>query len=162
MTVEDDILALMQLKGPVLPADVAKQIKTNILLASAYLSEIASRKKLKISSLKVGGSPVYFLQGQEEKLEKFASNLNEKDLRAYDMLKQKRVLRDSHMTPLMRVALRSIKDFAVPINVTFGNSQELFWKWHSTPDDEVKILIHQEIDGVEPPKPAIEKPVLKP
>ncbi|HLC75030.1 MAG TPA: hypothetical protein VJH88_04205 [Candidatus Nanoarchaeia archaeon] len=147
MTVEDDILALMQLKGPVLPADVAKQIKTNILLASAYLSEIASRKKLKISSLKVGGSPVYFLQGQEEKLEKFASNLNEKDLRAYDMLKQKRVLRDSHMTPLMRVALRSIKDFAVPINVTFGNSQELFWKWITTTETEVNKLIHEELEG---------------
>src|SRR3989344_3284935 len=162
MTVEDDILALMQLKGPVLPADVAKQIKTNILLASAYLSELASRKKLKISSLKVGGSPVYFLVGQEEKLERFASNLNDKDLRAYEMLKQKVVLRDSHMTPLVRVALRSIKDFAMPINVTFGNTQELFWKWHSSTESDVKQLIQRELeDGEEVEAPVAEVPKKK-
>ena len=150
MSVEEDIISLMQARGPLLPVDVAKHIKTNIIVASAYLSELASRKKVKISSLKVGGSPVYSLQGQEDKLEKFAQNLNEKDLRAYDLLKQNRVLRDSYMTPLMRVALRSIKDFSVPINVTFGDTQELFWKWYNVPDDEIKLIIQREIEGEKP------------
>ena len=150
MSVDEDIVVFMQARGPVLPADVAKHIKTNIIVASAYLSELASRKKVKISSLKVGGSPIYSLPGQEDKIEKFAENLNEKDLRAYELLKQKRVLRDSYMTPLMRVALRSIKDFSVPINVTFGDVQELFWKWHNVPDDEVKLIIQREIEGEKP------------
>jgi hypothetical protein len=145
MAIEEDIMSIVRARGPVLPADVAKGIKTNILIASAYLSELSSRKKVKMSSLKVGGSPVYFIQGQEAKLDNFTANLNEKDLRAYEMLKEKRVLRDAHMTPLMRVALRSIKDFAVPLTVTFGENQELFWKWHLARDDEITQLVRDEL-----------------
>lgn len=159
MSTDEDIVAFMETRGPVLPADVARHIKTDILIASAYLSELASRRKVKISSLKVGGSPIYSLPGQEDKLEKFAQNLNEKDLRAYDLLKQKKVIRDSHMTPLMRVALRSIKDFSVPITVTFGDSQELFWKWHNISDAEVKSLIQREIEG-EKPETVVPAPVV--
>ena len=145
MAVEDDILAFIKQNGPILPVDVARHIKTNIIFASAYLSELSSRGKVRISSLKVGGSPVYYIAEQHDKLDKFASNLNEKDLRAYELLKQKRVLRDTHMTPLMRVALRSIKDFAAPVTVTFENKQELFWKWYNSTDEEVKKVVQEEL-----------------
>jgi len=149
MAVDDDILEFMKQHGPLLPADIGRHIKTNIIFASAYLSELSSRGKVKISALKVGGSPVYYLPEHHDRLDKFASNLNEKDLRAYDLLKQKQVLRDTHMTPLVRVALRSIKDFASPVTVTFENKQELFWKWHNASDDDVKKIVQQEL-GIQP------------
>jgi hypothetical protein len=151
MAVDEDILSLMRMRGPLLPADVAKHVKTNILIGSAYLSELASRKKIKISSLKVGGSPLYFLQGQEEKLEEFASNLNEKELRAFEILKEQKVLRDTHLTPLMRVALQNIKDFAVPLTVTFDNKKENFWKWHLTSESEFETVVRKELGMEEKP-----------
>jgi hypothetical protein len=151
MAVDEDILSLMRMRGPLLPADVAKHVKTNILIGSAYLSELASRKKIKISSLKVGGSPLYFLQGQEDKLEEFASNLNEKELRAFEILKEQKVLRDTHLTPLMRVALQNIKDFAVPLTVTFDNKKENFWKWHLTSESEFETVVRKELGMEEKP-----------
>ena len=61
------ILEIISRKGPVIPVQVSKEINDNVLMASARLSELLSSKKVKISSLKVGGSPLYYLPGQEEK-----------------------------------------------------------------------------------------------
>ena len=62
---QDKILNFLKVTGPTLPAKVAKNINTNILLASAHLSDLSSQGKVKISKLKIGGSPLYFLPGQE-------------------------------------------------------------------------------------------------
>ncbi len=77
------------------------------------LSELSSKKSLKISALKVGGSPLYYVPGHEEKLLQFIQNLNEKDRRTLELLKDSQVLRDAEQDPLTRVSLRQIKDFAV-------------------------------------------------
>ncbi len=151
MADDEKILAIMRATGPVLPVDIAKGLKTNILLASAYLSELVARKKIKITKVKIGGSPLYYMSGQEAKLEHFADNLNEKELRAYEVLKEKKVLRDEQLTPLMRVALRQINDFAAPLNVTFEGKQELFWKWYMLNDEEVTPIIRKEL-GIEEKK----------
>ena len=37
--------------------------------------------------------------------------------RAFDLLSEQKILKDTEQTPLMRVTLREIKDFAVPIYV---------------------------------------------
>src|SRR3989338_1626763 len=113
----DDVISLVKSKGPILPSHVAKAINTNIIMASAYLSELVASKIINISNTKVGGSPLYYAPGQEAQLLKFADNLNEKERRALELLKSSSVLRDSSLTPLMRVALREIKDFAFPLQV---------------------------------------------
>ena len=73
----DKILAFIAQKD-VLPVQIGKEISMNILMSSAHLAELTDNKKLKISTLKIGGSPMYYLPGQEAMLEKFAVNLNEK------------------------------------------------------------------------------------
>jgi hypothetical protein len=146
MGAEDNILLLMQQQGPLLPADAAKAIHTNILIASAHLSELASRKKVKISGLKVGGSPLYYLPGQESQLQEFSSNLEEKDAKMFETLRDKRIIRDVTADPLTRVSLRSIKDFAIPLTVTSSKGQEIFWKWYLTSDEEASELIRLELE----------------
>jgi len=153
MSAEEKILQLINSNGPVLPVQVAKTIGSNILMASAHLSELVSRKKLRVSRIKVGGSPLYYLLGQESKLENFSDNLNEKEKEAFDLLKQKKVVKDISIEPAHRVALRQLKDFAFPLDVTYNNTKELFWKWHSTTPEETNNLIRQLIT---PPKPKIE------
>ena len=61
--ITEKILAFMRGKGPILPVEIAKHINTNILMASARLSEIKSNGKIKISHVKVCGSPLYYLPG---------------------------------------------------------------------------------------------------
>src|SRR3989344_7962979 len=115
MDVREKIIAFIKIRGPVLPVQVSKEIKLDILMSSAYLSELVSNKKLKISYLKIGGSPLYYAQGQEAKLQNFTSNLHEKEKRIYELLSQKKILRDNELEPLSRATIRQIKDFAVPL-----------------------------------------------
>lgn len=142
MDVQDNIVEFIRGNGPLLPSKVAKHIGTDIIIASAHLSDLASRNKVKISKLKVGSSPLYYLPGQEAELYNFAaSNLNSKDYKVLEKLKENRILIESDLDLLSRVALRSLKDFAVPLQVRTRDRSELFWKWYLLSDDETNVLI---------------------
>lgn len=143
----DKILQAIRNKGPVLPVHISKEIGTNILFASAMLSELVARKELKISNLKIGGSPLYYIPGQEQMLENFIDKLNDKDKAVYSLIKEKKLLRDSEESPINRVALMSIKDFAIPLEVTHNNKKEIFWKWYSLDNKEAEIYIKNILNG---------------
>ncbi len=144
---QDKILAFLHETGPTLPSKVAKNIQTDILFASAFLSDLASQGKVKISYLKVGGSPLYYLAGQESQLFNFArSNLNPKDYLVLEKLKAAKALREKDLDLLSKVALRSLKDFALPLHVTIDGVKELFWKWHLLSDEETNQTIRSIID----------------
>ena len=49
MDVREKILLFISKNGPILPVKIAKELSTNILMASAHLSELTAHKKLKIS-----------------------------------------------------------------------------------------------------------------
>lgn len=148
MVEQEKILAIIRVRGPVLPAHVAKLIGTNILMASAHLSELVDSKKLFLSNTKIGGSPVYYVGGQEARLQELYKYLNEKDQRAFNLLKEKKVLMDSELEPLVRVALRTIKDFAVPLQVTHNGNKLLFWKWYLLKNDEAEGLIRLQLEAL--------------
>ena len=155
MTANEKILSIVQAKGPILPVHVSKEVNDSLLLTSARLSELLSNKKLKISSIKVGGSPLYYVDGQEVKLQEYADNLGSKEKEAYNLLKEKKVLRDSALEPAIRVALRIIKDFSIPLNVNYDNKTEIFWKWYLAQNNEVQEIINEALSKKEtiPQKP---------
>lgn len=146
------ILDIIRMRGPSSPTQISKALQIDSIMASAMLSELVSEKTVKISSLKMGSSPLYYLRGQEAKLEQFVNHLNEKDRRTVALLKQKKILKDSEQEPLIRVSLRSIRDFALPLQVSHGGKTELFWKWQSLPPEETETLIKGQL-GIKPGKP---------
>ncbi|MBI4983615.1 hypothetical protein HZC32_03150 [Candidatus Woesearchaeota archaeon] len=153
---QDRILQFLVINGPSLPTKVAKVIHSEILIASAHLSDLSAQGKVKISSLKVGGSPLYYLAGQEEKLYDFAqNNLNPQDFRVLNLLKEKKVLRERELDLLSKVALRELKDFAFPLHVTSRNKTEMFWKWHLLPDEETNQMIKVLLVAERQPLPSI-------
>ena len=52
MDKKEQIMAFIKKQGPSLPTQVAKEIESDILMASAYLSELVEYKKILLSSLK--------------------------------------------------------------------------------------------------------------
>lgn len=139
---QEKILGFLRANGPALPSKLAKYMGMDILLASAMLSDLSSQGKVKISFLKIGGSPLYYLPGQEEQLYHFAAgNLNPKDLVILNTLKEQKVIRESDSDLLTKVSLRSLKDFAVPLKVTAQGQTELFWKWRLLPEREAKDIL---------------------
>lgn len=123
--IHEKIIKILETKGPSLPIQIAKEIGISSLFISAFLSELSNEKRIKISHLKVGGSPLYFLEGQEEKLEKFHKYLHPREAEAFLLLKKNQVLKDSEQEPAIRVALRSIRDFSIG----FKKQDEIYWRY---------------------------------
>jgi len=139
----DKVLQFVKQNGPLLPAQLAKELNQNIIIAGALLSGLADAGKIKISNTKIGGSPVYYTEEQRHKLQDLYKYLNEKDKRAYDLIKQKGVLRDNVLTPLLRVSLRNIKDFARPVEVGTSKGKEIFWRWYMVPMSQAEPKIKE-------------------
>ena len=121
----ETIVGLVKQKGPCLPTDVYKELNTSPMFASAMLGEMVSRGILKVTHLKRGSSPYYYLEEEKSRLQEVAHFLNQKDYETYKLLKEKKVLRDTHQVPLVRVSLRTIKDYAEPVSFNFQGQPEL-------------------------------------
>ena len=138
---KEKIMQVLKIRGPLLPIDIAKALNTNSIMAGALLSELVSNKRVKISHLKVGGSPLYYVEGQEHKLQNYPSSLKGPEKDAFKLLKERKLLKDSELQPAIRVALRNIKDFAKPIEITMNSHKELFWKWYLTKNEDLQALL---------------------
>ena len=136
------IISHLQKNGPSLLVQLSKVIEKDTILTGALLSDLAKSKKIKVSFLKYGTSPYYYLPGQETMLERLLyPTLKEKEKEVFDMLKRKQILKDSLLEPAQRVIVRMLKDFAVPVQVKKDDTEILFWKWHSLSDEEAKEKI---------------------
>ena len=145
----EEVLGFVKYNGPVLPVQIAKHVNTNILFASAILSELVSRKMLKISHASIGGSPLYFLPGQEDRMdERLSKSLSGREKEAYNLLKNKRVLWEKGLEPWQRVAVKGLNDFAVSIQVKEGENLETFWKHHLVTDEEAKLVVAETMNEV--------------
>ncbi|MBS3163358.1 hypothetical protein J4427_01585 [Candidatus Woesearchaeota archaeon] len=159
------VLEHVQRNGPCLPVQISKIIEREIYVSSAVLSELVSSKRVLVSAAKFGGSPVYYVPGQEYKLQTMLyPHLKDKEKEAFDLIKRNLVLRDRSQEPAIRVALRNLRDFAVQIEVKEANQSDLYWKWYILPDEEAKSRIIKMMSSFpksqEAPKPEI-KPEIK-
>ena len=156
------IIKTIRMKGPVLPVDIAKVIGKDLIITAAHLSEMVRRGLIKSTYARIGGSILYYLPGQEQKLESIIiENLNQKDKETLLLLKEKKVLRDDELTPLQRVSIRNLKDFAKPLSVNTENKQILFWRWHLFPTEQAKETIRKILSPKPEPEQKIKKPRLK-
>ena len=135
----EKIINVLKEKGPGLPINIAKSLGMSSLFISAFLSELFNEKRVKMSHLKVGGSSLYYLEGQEEKLEPFYKFLHPKEAEAFLLLKKSQLLKDSEQDPAIRVALRSIRDFSVGFKI----NEEIYWKYILLPDSDIESLLKQ-------------------
>jgi len=133
----EKIISFIKIRGPCLPVHISQHLKIDSLLASAMLAELLSDKRLKLSNLRVGNSPLYYLVGQEFQIENFYQYLPNKEKEAFEILKDKSVLKDADQLPAIRVALRSIKDFAFP----FQHNNELYWRFIKVNEGNASELI---------------------
>lgn len=144
----EKILSFIKLKGPSLPVQIARAISVTPLFAGAFLSELYGDRKIKISNMRVGSSPLYYLEGQEAMLGNFVEHLNAREREAFFYLKDRGILEDDALTPIIRVALRAIVDFAVPIKIKLKDSIKLFWRYFLLPESEAM----NKIDGIVNPE----------
>ncbi|MBD3209397.1 hypothetical protein GF367_03175 [Candidatus Woesearchaeota archaeon] len=152
MLTRDAILAVLQQKGPCLPIHIKQAIgQGDTFTIGAFLTELREVGKIKVSNTKRDGSPFYYVPEHAPRLVQFLDDLGEKDRRTAHLLKEKKLLQDDKQEPLIRVSLRQIKDFAVPVNVKLKDKDILFWKWYLVPNDEAEALVKRALHIEERP-----------
>lgn len=134
---KERILQHIRNKGPSLPVHVARAVNLSQLFASAFLSELYREGKIKISNIRVGSSPLYYIEGQEQLLENFIEHLNQKEREAFTLIKENKFLFDDELQPAIRVAIRSLKDFALPIKRDFNGEARTIWKYFLAHESEI-------------------------
>src|SRR3989338_11381770 len=102
---KERIIEVIKKNGPELPVRVASAIGNNNIFTAAFMSELVGEQKLKLSNMRVGGSPLYYISGQEEQLQKYTEYLNHKEKEAFHLLKKEAILEDSEQEPAIREAL---------------------------------------------------------
>ena len=132
--IKQKILYFIKMNGPSLPVRISREIKSDTLFTSAFLSELFNEKVIKMSDMRIGSSPLYFIEGHEFMLENFSHYLKSKEKEAFGLLKEKSFLKDSEQNPAIRVALREIKDFAIP----FKRENGVIWRYFLIPESEFK------------------------
>jgi hypothetical protein len=155
------IMAMVE-QGPVQPQAVAKELSSNSMLASAMLAEMSEKGLIKVSSMKVGSSPLYYHPEHPEHLLGYVTSLNEKDRRTVATLQMHHVVRDNAQDPLTRVSLRNVKDFARQLDVTIDGAKELFWKFYLLTDEQATEAIKKMLQPAPAPAPAAAPKARKP
>ncbi len=144
--VKSQIINLLDQNGPSLPIRISREIKLSPVFTSAILSELVNERKVKLSSLKIGSSPLYLIPGQEKKLEAFSDELTGIEKTAFLKLKQNKILKDKEQEPALRVALRNLKDFATPLKY----NNEIIWKYSFIPTFEIEQILQNSNNEKEP------------
>ena len=134
ISIRNNIINILKMKGPSLPTYIAKDVGMDSLFTSAFLSELVSEKKIFVSNMKVGNSPIYFLRENYEQLEKFGDYLKSREKDAFLLLKERKILEDEKQEPAIRVALRAIKDFAIPMK----KDEKIIWRYFKVNEEELK------------------------
>jgi len=139
--VKQKILKFLDERGPSLPVHIMKVTEMNLIISSAILSEMLNEKTIKQSHLKIGSSSLYLIPGQEFKLENFSDNLKGVEKEAFLKLKKARFLEEEKQDSVTRVALKSLKDFAIPVKV----NENLIWKYFLTKNEEITNVGKEEL-----------------
>jgi hypothetical protein len=138
---EEQVLGAVRGNGPMVPMDIRHILSVgDTITIGATLSTLIARGLVKVTHIKRGGSPFYYVEGQEPKLAELSKYLNEKDRRTFEVLAQKKVIRDKVEEPLVRVSLRNLNDFAKKFEVEVNGEREIFWRWYMTGEEEAIAL----------------------
>lgn len=143
---KDKVYSFVKTRGLTIPLDVKRAFNLDLLISSAVLSELVSDGRLKTTWLKFGATPFYYPPDKVGLLKELRKYLNEKDKQVFDLLQHKKLLKDSELTPLQRIGLRNLKDFAIPLNIKNiddPNKINLWWRWFLTSEQEALDMIKE-------------------
>lgn len=148
---KERILSHLESKGPSLPIGIAQALGVSTIFASAFLSELRVDRKIQMSAMRVGSSPVYYLPEHESQLATFSDYLNQREREAFFFLRDSKVLRDDALTPVMRVALRALPDFAKPFSIFIDGQSTTFWRYFVVSESDAQALVAPSLSPIVAP-----------
>lgn len=139
--IKDEILNFIKLNGPSLSSEVAKRINKPTYITSAVLSEMVEKNLLKATYLKIGSSPIYFLESQFPLIEKFQEYLDYKEREIVELVKKNKIIDNEKIDVSTRIILSKLKDFVIPLKIRINNKEKIIWKYFLVDNKEVEEII---------------------
>jgi hypothetical protein len=135
---KDKIVASLEAGGPSIPVRISRVIEMEPIFTSAILSELHNEGRIKMSHMRVGSSQLYFLPGQEQRLEEHIENLKLVEKQAFDKIKKEKVINEENEEPAIRVALSNLRDFAK----SFEHEGKRMWRYAFASEEEVGEILN--------------------
>ncbi len=146
-TKSEQVYSIIQEHGPILPVDIVKKIGGNTILTGALISDLVRKGKVKVTkNIRVGSSPLYYVSGQEERLETFLHLLSESERRAVEILKKNGVIFENEIPELYRIGLMNASDFSIPLNIKYKDTEYHAFKWFLLDAESTKTLIQNKLE----------------
>lgn len=147
VTMEEDnrskIVRFLAENGPSHPIQVGKVLGKDSFMTSAILSEVLGRGGVKRSQKNVGNTPIYYLEGQEERMMKVVEDsLNLIEGKVLKSFKERKVVADDDLSVQEKFVLNNLKDFVVPLHVKAGDREMTIWRLVGVSNDRVAELFN--------------------
>lgn len=138
----DNLLRFVREKKYVTPSTVSEPFETSTMIASAALGELTKDKLLSVTHFKLGSSPYYYDPRQKEALIEIAEkHFSKLDKDIFLKLQQNQILNDKSLSVQERLAIARIKDFAIPLEISYNGLDLNFWVWYLRNLNETKNQI---------------------
>lgn len=151
------IVRFLAENGPSHPIQVGKVLGKDSFMTSAILSEVLGRGSIKKSKKNVGNTPIYYLEGQEERMINIVEgSLNLIEGKVLKSFKERKVVADDNLSIQEKFVLNDLKDFVVPLHVKAGDKEMTIWKLVGVSNDRVAELFNSR--AVREPKRVVAVP----
>lgn len=151
---KEEVVRLIKLKGPVLPAEITAELETNTIILSAILSELIKDGLVLFSHKKIGSSPLYYLLGQEDVMrKKLLPNLSIIEKKTLEFFENNKLMLRSNLSPQQRLVVNQINDFVKPIELKIKGEEKTFYRHYSL---DISV-IEQELKNMASPKKLVKK-----
>lgn len=144
------VVTFVKQKGPSFPIDIASLLGSDSIIAAALLSEMASKNHIKKSNRRIGDSLLYYIGGQEEDVRRrLSETFNENEKRLIQKFETSKILSPQELEPMERYIINDLRDFIIPLVVTYKGTDISFFKFHSVFDNEIHALLEKKIKPTE-------------
>jgi len=133
------IIEFLKENGPSHPIQVNKVLGLDSFTASAILKEMLEEGLIKRSVKRVGGSPLYYLEGQEERMrEMVLKSLNPVERKVVEEVRDKGFLFQEELPPQARYVINELRDVLIPLRARLGGEEKVLWKFYKVSNEEVE------------------------
>lgn len=153
------IIQFLSASGPSHPIQIGKVIEKDSFMTSAILSDMLGKSGVKKTRKNVGNSPIYYLDGQEEKALAIVENsLNLIEKKVLKSFIERKIVANDDLSVQERFVLKELQDFVVQLHVKSGNREMTVWKVVGVGNDLVEEFFNKRIGVVEKREPAAKAP----
>lgn len=129
---KDEILNLIKELGPIVPSEITSKLGEDSMIVSALISELIRNGKVKYSHKKIGSSPLYYVEGQEDEVRKrLLDELKIPEKKIIEYFEKNKLVLRNNLTPQQRYMIDELKDYITSIKLEINGDEKLFYKHHS-------------------------------